>query len=125
MATHGKKPAKASDSIAGVRQVVEVVYALPGEQSLVRLSLPATGMTAAEAIRASGLRGKYPEIDRDDLPTGVFGKPCAPTQSLKAGDRVEIYRPLRNDPRAMRRARAAQGAGSQAGQGAKTRASKP
>lgn len=118
-------PAKADDLSVEAPEIVEVVYALPGEQSLVRLSLPPTGMTAAEAIRASGLRSRHPEIDRDDLPIGVFGKPCAPTQALKAGDRVEIYRPLRNDPRAMRRARAAKGAGARAGQSAKARASKP
>jgi len=86
---------------------VEVVYARADIQSIVRLALPATGMTAGQAITASGLCSRHPELTPDNLAIGIFGKPCEPTRVLQPGDRVEIYRPLRNDPRAARRARAA------------------
>ena len=86
---------------------VEVVYARADVQSVVRLVLPPAGMTAAQAITASGLCSKHPELASGNLVVGIFGKPCESTHVLQAGDRVEIYRPLRNDPRALRRARAA------------------
>lgn len=94
---------------------VEVVYARADDQSIVRLSLPATGMTAGQAITASGLCSKHPELATGDLTVGVFGKPCEATRVLQPGDRVEIYRPLRNDPRALRRACAAAAPKSRAG----------
>jgi putative ubiquitin-RnfH superfamily antitoxin RatB of RatAB toxin-antitoxin module len=86
---------------------VEVAYALPDRQRVVRLELPAGGLTAAEALQRSGLVQEFPEIGPAP-PLGVFGAACRPTRPLRAGDRLEIYRPLRNDPRAARRARAAQ-----------------
>jgi putative ubiquitin-RnfH superfamily antitoxin RatB of RatAB toxin-antitoxin module len=98
-----------------VDRAVEVVYARADVQSVVRLALPSDGMTAAQAITASGLCGKYPELATGNLTVGIFGRPCEPTRVLQPGDRVEIYRPLRNDPRAMRRARAAAESGSRLG----------
>ena len=38
---------------------------------------------------------------------GIFAKVVAPTQVLREGDRVEIYRPLIADPKEVRKARAA------------------
>jgi len=40
---------------------------------------------------------------------GVFGKLTKLTSTLREGDRVEIYRPLIADPKAVRRQRAAEG----------------
>lgn len=80
---------------------VEVVYALPDEQTIVRLA-HRSGMTAAEAFTASGLEARYPEIARRPLVLGVNGIEAAPESVLEPGDRVEICRPLRLDPRRMR-----------------------
>ena len=44
-----------------------------------------------------------------DCPLGIFGRVVADGQSVHAGDRVEIYRPLINEPREARRALAAKG----------------
>ena len=41
---------------------VEVVYALPERAEVVPVSLP-EGATAGDAVQASGLLGKHPEID--------------------------------------------------------------
>lgn len=81
---------------------IEVAYARPDTQALLSLSVP-LGTTAKEAIRASGLLARFPEIDLDVQAIGIFGTVCPLTQILRAGDRVEIYRPLIADPKIMRR----------------------
>jgi len=84
---------------------VEVAYATPEKQEIVVVSL-AAGANAAEAISASGLRRKFPELGMGELAVGLFAKPCQMDQVLASGDRVEIYRPLLNDPKDARRQRA-------------------
>jgi uncharacterized protein len=81
---------------------VEVVYALPGRQRVVRLPLRA-GMTANEAVRAAALEREFPELGRSTPTLGIYGRRVEGTQRLCDGDRVEIYRPLRHDPREARR----------------------
>ncbi|HCX33426.1 MAG TPA: RnfH family protein [Rhodocyclaceae bacterium] len=87
---------------------VEVVYALPEKQEIVRLSVMA-GSTAGQAIVASGLLDRYPEIDLDRNRIGIYGKLAAADAVLADHDRVEIYRPLIADPKQARRKRAEQG----------------
>jgi putative ubiquitin-RnfH superfamily antitoxin RatB of RatAB toxin-antitoxin module len=84
---------------------VQVVYALPAEQTVVQLRVSA-GTTLKEAIELSGLLDRYREIDLGLQRIGVFGKLRALTDPVQAGDRVEIYRPLRVDPKDARRRRA-------------------
>jgi len=88
-------------------QSVEVVYALPDRQRLVTVSMPAGGLTAQAAVEQSGLLDEFPELREQSLVLGVFGAVCAADRPLRDRDRVEIYRPLRVDPRAQRRQRAA------------------
>ncbi len=85
---------------------IEVAYAKPEQQTLLSLELP-EGSTAEAAILASGILDHYPEIDLHQHKIGIFGKLCKLDQCLKAGDRVEIYRPLLIDPKEARRNRAA------------------
>ncbi|MBI3141026.1 MAG: RnfH family protein [Rhodocyclales bacterium] len=87
---------------------VEVVYALPQRQELVRLKLPA-GSTLQQAVEASGLLQKHPEIDFGKNKLGVFGKLSKPDALLRDHDRVEIYRPLIADPKEVRKKRADEG----------------
>ncbi|QJD28546.1 RnfH family protein [Methylococcus geothermalis] len=84
---------------------IEVAYARPDIQVIVPLNV-AEGARAAEAIEASGLLDKFPEIDLATNKIGIFGKACSADQPLKQGDRVEIYRPLVADPKESRRQRA-------------------
>jgi hypothetical protein len=88
--------------------VLEVVYALPGVQRVVELQF-AEGMTAIQAIEAAGLLQEFPELASRTLTLGIFGRVVPSTQLLRPGDRVEIYRPLRADPREARRRLAAAG----------------
>jgi putative ubiquitin-RnfH superfamily antitoxin RatB of RatAB toxin-antitoxin module len=87
---------------------VEVCYALPERAELVRLRLPA-GSTLQQALEASGLLAKYPEIDLRKNKFGIFAKLSKPDAVLRDRDRVEIYRPLIADPKEVRKQRAAEG----------------
>lgn len=91
--------------MAAVEIAVEVVYALPHEQAVVRVTLPA-GANVQAAIDASGLMMRYPGMAQTPLCAGVFGKIVALDTPLAEGARVEIYRPLTVDPKDARRRRA-------------------
>lgn len=86
----------------------EVVYALPEKQEIVTVQL-AEGATLRQVIEASGLLQKYPEIDLGKNKLGIFAKLAKPDALLRDRDRVEIYRPLIADPKAVRQQRAAEG----------------
>jgi len=84
---------------------VEVVYATPERQELVALEL-AEGSTLADAIAESGLSEKFDNFEVDPSRLGIFSQKASLEQVLRAGDRVEIYRPLIADPKEVRRQRA-------------------
>jgi len=88
---------------------VEVIYALPQQQRLLSVRLPA-GATVADAVHQSGILQQHPDLLDEPLPwfrrVGVFGKQCEVSRTLQAGDRVEIYRSLLIDPKQARRQRA-------------------
>ena len=87
---------------------VEVVYALPDKQEILSIRVGA-GTTVIQAVEASGMLQKYPEIDLSINKLGVFAKLAKPDTLLRDRDRIEIYRPLIADPKAVRKQRAAEG----------------
>ncbi|MCS3602958.1 putative ubiquitin-RnfH superfamily antitoxin RatB of RatAB toxin-antitoxin module [Buttiauxella sp. BIGb0471] len=84
---------------------VEVVYALPEKQYLLKVRL-AQGSTVEQAIAASGILELRTDIDLTKNKVGIFSRPVKLTDTLNDGDRVEIYRPLIADPKELRRQRA-------------------
>ncbi|HEU4662903.1 MAG TPA: RnfH family protein [Dokdonella sp.] len=86
------------------RITVEVAYAEPSRHFLRRLELDA-GATIADAIEASGVAAAC-AIDPATLTSGIWSKPAPRTTVLGDGDRVELYRPLKADPKESRRRRA-------------------
>lgn len=85
--------------------VVSVAYSpAPREVFEWQLALPA-GSTVADAVAASPLRAQFPALDLDSLGLGVWGREAAANQTLRDRDRVEVYRPLRVDPKVARRER--------------------
>ncbi|HJW80603.1 MAG TPA: RnfH family protein [Acidiferrobacterales bacterium] len=84
---------------------VQVAYAAPERQIAKTLTLPA-GSSVEQAIRASGLLEKFPEIDLTYQRIGVFGEFVWLDECLQGGERVEIYRALIADPKEARRRRA-------------------
>ena len=87
---------------------IEVVYALPHKTELVKLDLP-EGSTVLQAVEASGLLAKYPDIDVKKNKFGVYAKLAKADAVLRDRDRIEIYRPLIADPKEVRKQRAAEG----------------
>ena len=87
---------------------VEVMYALPAQQPMLRVQLP-EGATVEDAIRASGVLEAHPEIDLAKNKVGIFSKLVKLDEKVRDKDRVEIYRPLIADPKEVRRKRAEEG----------------
>jgi putative ubiquitin-RnfH superfamily antitoxin RatB of RatAB toxin-antitoxin module len=83
---------------------ISVVLALAEHQEVVELEL-AEGATVADAVAASGLAARHPGLDVERMPAGIWSRPRAPDTQLRDGDRVELYRDLRADAKAQRRAR--------------------
>ena len=85
---------------------VEVAYAMPEKQRIERLSV-ATGTSALQAVEQANLGRFFDELpDTSSRKLGIFGKAIPPTHELQDGERIEIYRDLLIDPKAVRRARA-------------------
>ncbi len=87
---------------------VEVAYALPEKQRIMKVNVDA-GTTIGAAIVQSGIMVEFPELDVEFSKVGIFGKLATMQTVLQDGDRVEIYRPLIADPKEVRRKRAAEG----------------
>ncbi len=96
---------------------IEVAYAKPDRQEVIRLQLP-EGSTLRQAVEASGLIERYPEIDLAKGRFGIYAKLAKPDTVLRDRDRVEIYRPLIADPKEVRKQRAAEGKVMKKGGGA-------
>ena len=84
---------------------VTIAVALPGRQEVIELDL-AQGATAGDAIAAARLSERLPGVDFASMTTGIWSRPAEPSTPLREGDRVELYRPLKADPKDMRRKRA-------------------
>ncbi len=65
----------------------------------------APGATVLQALQACGLQATFTDIDLGGALVGVWGRKAALQQVLRDGDRVEIYRPLKVDPKLARRER--------------------
>lgn len=85
---------------------IEVVLALEDRQLVVALEVM-RGTSIEQAIGMSGLQSQAGELDLSSAPVGIFGRLRERNWIVADGDRVEIYRPLRADPKAARRQRAA------------------
>jgi putative ubiquitin-RnfH superfamily antitoxin RatB of RatAB toxin-antitoxin module len=88
--------------------VVEIVYA-EAQRAVVRsLSLP-QGSRLADALLLAERDEELQGIDFSRVPLGIFGQRVQRDQILSDGDRIEIYRPLAQDPKTARRERARRG----------------
>jgi hypothetical protein len=76
-----------------------------GEAREVGIELPG-GASVLDAIRASGVLEAGGAVDISTQAVGIWGRAATLDTRLAEGDRVEIYRPLRLDPKEARRLRA-------------------
>lgn len=82
-----------------------VVYSPAAREVLeLNVQLPA-GASVRQALQASGLVARFPDIELASASVGVWGRKATLEQTLRDQDRVEIYRPLRVDPKVARRER--------------------
>ena len=89
---------------------VELAVATAERQVLLRLEV-AAGSRVRDVITRSDIGSRFPELDLDEMPVGIWGRPVSRDCLVGPGDRVELYRPLGIDPRDARRLRARAGKG--------------
>lgn len=85
--------------------IVTVVYGLPERQHVLRTEV-APGTTVVQAIMASGLLELEPALRDAELRAGIWNHRVALDAMVRAGERIEVYRPLTVDPKEARRIRA-------------------
>lgn len=95
----GSHESDAPDDIA-----VTVAWATPTAQDVVALRLPA-GATVGDAVARSALAGTW-GFEAGRASFAVAGHRVRADTRLRAGDRVDVLRPLTVDPREARRRRA-------------------
>lgn len=78
---------------ASPRNVVEQILQLP------------TGATVETALQLCGLLSKVACAGEEPVTVGIWGKPTRLDVQLQPNDRIEIYRPLKVDPKVARRER--------------------
>ena len=61
------------------------------------------GSRVGQALQACGL--ELQNAGQGPSPIGIWGRRCTLTTPLHEGDRLEVYRPLRVDPKVARRER--------------------
>lgn len=82
---------------------VSVFYATPTRQALLATEIP-DGATVQQAIEASGILSRFPEIDLTQQKVGIYSKAVALDSIIpEAGIRIEIYRPITADPKTVPR----------------------
>ena len=95
--------------MAADRIRIQVVCAEAGRQTVLSLEVEA-GCTAGEALQRSGILGIHTDVEAARCGVGIFGREVSCDYRLKDGDRLEVLRPLPEDPRERRRRLAKQGA---------------
>jgi uncharacterized protein len=93
-------------------QITLVHSPAPREVHELSMHIP-SGCTLFQALELSGWLQRFPWLDGPGLITGIWGRKAAKETVLRDGDRVEMYRGLRVDPKVARRERFV-------GQGART-----
>lgn len=85
---------------------VQIVYPLPENPTVIDCQI-AVGSTVQDAILQSNLLSQC-NLLLEQLNVGIYGKMVTLTHIVNNNDRIEIYRPLINDPKEIRRRRAKQ-----------------
>lgn len=83
---------------------VEVIFIADDQTCFHQHLCLAADSTVEQVLEASGLFQRHPEAV--NYTVGIFSKQTSLTAFVKNGDRIEVYRPLRCDPKIQRRERA-------------------
>lgn len=91
--------------MAAAERRVEIVYVLPEREESLVVTV-AAGTTVGVLLSLPAVRARFDAAALTPASVGVYGKRVALDYVLEADDRVELYRPLRADPKEARRQRA-------------------
>jgi putative ubiquitin-RnfH superfamily antitoxin RatB of RatAB toxin-antitoxin module len=84
---------------------VDLIFFPQGQSTPIQMNFEvAQGTTVFDVIELSQLTTKFPEIA--NLKVGIFSKLVSHETLIRNGDRVEIYQPLKLDPKEQRRQKA-------------------
>jgi len=83
---------------------ISLALALPARQEVVELVLP-DGATVSDAIASVDMEKSFPATAGEIVEVGIWGARVARDTLLRDGDRVELYRALKADPKDQRRRR--------------------
>jgi hypothetical protein len=95
----------ATDNVLPITIAIEVAYASANQSWLIPFEVE-EGTTVQQAIASSGILEQCPDINLQTNKVGLFSKIVELDIQVRAGDRIEIYRPLILDPKEARRLRA-------------------
>lgn len=84
---------------------IQIVYALPNNSTVIDFQVDEPTNVLQAIIKSNIL--SLCQIQLDEHLIGILGKRCELSEQVKDGDRIEIYRPLINDPKEIRRRKAA------------------
>ena len=87
---------------------IGVAYSESANQVWLSIEVP-DDTTVQTAIERSGVLRMFPGIDLTTQKVGIFGRLVRLDAVLRAGDRVEIYRPITCDPQTVPRREGAGG----------------
>jgi len=83
---------------------IAIVYAEP-QHSIIKSFTLAQGSSVLDALHAAASDADLSKVLLENSPLGIFGRPARKDQLLADGDRLEIYRPLKLEPKQARRMR--------------------
>ena len=81
---------------------VQVIYAEPNNVWSKKLSV-SRGATPVDLINESGFLDAFPQFSLEELHYGIYSQRVDQYYLMKDADRLEIYRPLKADPKTVRR----------------------
>jgi putative ubiquitin-RnfH superfamily antitoxin RatB of RatAB toxin-antitoxin module len=84
---------------------IEIAYA-EQQHSVVKSLEVEQGALIADALRLAALDEDFRGVDLVNATVGIYGSVASRDRPLKDGDRIEIYRPLAEEPKLARRKRA-------------------
>jgi uncharacterized protein len=84
---------------------IEIVYAEP-QRGIIKSFALTPGALVRDALAKAAADPDFSKVDLANSPVGIFGKLTRTDQVLNDGDRIEIYRPLTQEPKVARRSRA-------------------
>jgi putative ubiquitin-RnfH superfamily antitoxin RatB of RatAB toxin-antitoxin module len=84
---------------------IEIVYA-EQQRSIDKSLNVEQGALIADALKLAALDEDFQGVDLANATVGIFGSVASRDRPLKEGDRIEIYRPLAEEPKLARRKRA-------------------